>query len=165
MKKLMKFAAALLLVIAFAQNSNAQVKFNAGLDVGFATNDGLGLMYGGTVGAEKPLGDNMGLCFDAGYDIISNDGEGVTSSLIPMQAGFKYYFTDNEGGLYAKADLGVSMYKISGGFISYSTTGLSYGAGLGYLASEHIDLGARFNMVSVEGGNLQYIAVRAAYRF
>jgi hypothetical protein len=169
MKNILKVVGVVLCLVAFTQNSNAQIKFSAGADLGYATNEGYGLMYGLALGVEKPLGDNMGLTFQTGYDIMSLEGEGASASLIPLQAGFKYYFTDNEGGLYAHGQLGMSMfkYKIDTGFGTYESSGsyLSYGAGVGFLVNENIDLGLRYNMVSSEGESLNYMALRAAYNF
>ncbi len=170
MKKIIKIAAALLLVIAFAQNSKAQFSFNAGLDVGFVMEEGMGLMYGLALGGELPIGDNMGLTFETGYDMIMVEGDGASAALIPFQAGLKYYFTDNEGGMYLHGQTGVTMYKVTvdlGGFgtASASTTNLSFGVGPGFLVNEHIDLGADYNMILADGGSLSFIAVRAAYKF
>lgn len=175
MKKILKVVGVALCLIVFTQNSNAQIRFSAGLDVGKVLETGYGLNIGLALGAEKPIGDNMGLTFQTGYDIITLDkdvmGSGASSSMIPIQAGFKYYFTDNESGLYGHAQLGVTNFRIKqdfGGFVgsvSASSTDLSYAVGAGYLVNENIDLGLRYNIISGNGGSLAYIALRAAYNF
>jgi len=169
MKNLNKIIIAFVFVTAFTLSSKAQFKANVGVELGFALEDGMGLIYGPAVGAEYGLGDNMGITFQTGYDIISVEGDGASASLIPLQPGFKYYFSDNESGLYAHAQVGVTMYRfkveVFGTSASTSKTYLSYSAGMGYLINENIDLGARFNIVSSDGGSLEYLAVRAAYNF
>lgn len=169
MKKLFKFIGVIILLTAFSFNSNAQFKASAGLELGFALEDGMGLIYGPAVGAEYGISDNMGITFQTGYDIISVDAEGASASLIPLQPGFKYYLNDNESGAYLHAQLGMTMYRVSFEFFGVSTSSsemyLSYSAGGGYLVNENIDIGARFNIVSSDGGSLEYIAIRAAYNF
>lgn len=169
MKNILKVVGVALCLVAFTQNSSAQIKVSAGADVGYVTNEGMGLMYGLALGVEKPMGDNMGLTFQTGYDMLTTDIEDASFSLIPFQAGFKYYFADNESGFYGHGQLGVTMYRftydygiVSG---SESKTYLSYAAGVGYLVGEHFDLGLRYNIVATEGTSLNYIALRAAYVF
>ncbi|OFX59514.1 MAG: hypothetical protein A2046_11985 [Bacteroidetes bacterium GWA2_30_7] len=163
MKNLLKLAGALLLVTALSTNSKAQVKFSGGLDLGYVLNSGYGLSIGASVGGEYPIGDNMGATFIAGYDKVLVSGASV--SLIPFQAGFKYYLTDNKSGLYGHGQLGLTMYSVSVMGYSASTTNFSYSIGGGYLLNEHIDLGARFQIVSASGGSLSWLAFRAAYNF
>lgn len=165
MKKILKVVGVALCLVAFTQNSNAQVKFSAGLDVGKVLEEGYGLLYGINLGAELPIGDNMGACFNAGYDMIGNDFEGLSTSMIPLLGGFKYYFTDNTSGAYAKLDLGMTQFRASGGGFSSSSTDLTYGLGGGYLVNENIDLGLRYNIISGDGASTGLVAIRAAYNF
>lgn len=167
MKKILKVVGVALCLVAFTQNSSAQFKASVGADIGYVTNDGMGLSYGLALGGEYLIGDNMGITFHTGYDIVSTDFEGLTFSLIPLQPGFKYYFTDNESGLYGHAQIGLTMSRSSSDFGSSSSTNLSYAAGVGYLINEHIDLGLRYQIVSAEEGgtSLKWIALRAAYNF
>ncbi|MCO6498933.1 MAG: porin family protein [Vicingus serpentipes] len=174
MKNILKVSVLALFLGVFTQNSSAQFKFSAGLDLGFVLEDGMGLAPGISLGGELPIGDNMGVSFQAGYLYTLLDeakfGTGASGSLMPYQAGFKYYFSDNESGAYAHAQLGLTTWRQTidlGGFgtISASTTNLSYAAGVGYLINEHLDLGFRYNIISASGGSLNYIALRAAYNF
>lgn len=111
-------------------------------------------------------------------------------SMIPILANFKYYFADNTNGLYGIGSLGLTslMYKVSytrneqkidwtpstGWSYSYekksyedsfSGTYLSFGAGLGYIINEKIDLSARYLTVSSKGGSSSFLNIRAAYNF
>ena len=168
MKNLMKIAAALLLITAFAQDSNAQFKFNAGVELGFAMEDGMGLMYGLAVGGEFAAGDNMGITVETGYDMIAVDGDGASASVIPMQAGLKYYFDSNEGGMYLHGQAGFTITTVTVSFFgataSASSTNLSLAPGVGYVINEKIDIGADYNLV-LGDGSFGYIAARAAYKF
>ncbi len=166
MKNFLKLAAALLLVTAFSTNSNAQFRGSAGADVGYVLNEGMGLTYGLALGGEYLVGDNIGITFHTGFSLVGHDGDG-TVSLLPLQPGFKYYFTDNESGLYAHAQVGLTRFTFSFMGMSVSETKLSFAPGIGFLVNEHIDLGARFHMVTAsEGGeSLKWIALRAAYNF
>src|SRR6188768_3741837 len=60
---------------------------------------------GPTLGFELPLGDKLGLTIQAGYDILMLKDEIKEvldgASIIPAQAGLKYYFSESQKGLYA----------------------------------------------------------------
>jgi hypothetical protein len=186
MKNLIKITGAFLLLITFAQKSNAQFKVSAGLDVGFALEKGYGLMYGVSVGGEYELQDNMGITAQVGYIMNTLDLGGfnnASSSFIPFQLGYKYYFESNESGAYALGQIGMHVYNLSYEYetfdfdpitfqfvprtekVSNSDTYLSYAVGGGYLINENIDLGLRFNIISATGGSFNYLALRAAYNF
>lgn len=176
MKKILKVIGVALCLVAFTQNTNAQVNFSGGVELAMPMGDmgkSFGFGYGVSFAAEKPIGDNMGITGTLGYLIFpwKSDafGSGVTvsgtSAFMPIQAGFKYYFTDNTSGGYAKADLG--FHRNSGSFngSSYSNTDLSYAIGGGYLINEKIDLGLRYQMIATDGSSSAYLGVRAAYQF
>ncbi|TXB65436.1 porin family protein [Vicingus serpentipes] len=176
MKKILKVVGVALCLVAFTQNSNAQVKFSAGIELAmpigdFAKTANLG--YGVSGSAEKAIGENMGVTGTLGYLIMpfNKDESGIDGnfSMMPIQAGFKYYFTDNTGGAYAKADLGfhrtVMKIDFGGGSVTNSSTDLSYAIGGGYLINEKIDLGLRYQMVATDGSSSAYLGVRAAYQF
>ncbi len=191
MKNLSKFVAVLLLITAFSAKSNAQFKFSAGAELGYALEEGFGLMYGASIGGEYAMGDKAGITAQVGYILNSVDAAGMDSysaAFVPMQLGYKYYFDSNESGPYAHLQLGMHMMMVSyeytfesySGYdpitfqpiyttetISESTsdTYLSYGFGGGFLVNEHIDLGLRYNIVSAEGGSFNYIGARVAYVF
>ena len=193
MKKIIKIIGVALLMTAFTQNSTAQFKFNAGLEVGLALEDSYGMMYGASIGGEYGIGDdNMGITAQVGYVLapvdLPSDFTNVSSSFLPIQLGYKYYFDTNEGGAYLHGQLGVHMFMTSYDFeyetfdrfdpvtfeiiyktekesYSDSSTNLSYALGGGYLINENIDLGLRYNIVTATGGNFSYLGVRAAYNF
>ena len=170
MKNFIKFAAVALIVTAFTTNANAQFKASAGLDLGMVLNEGMGLTYGLSVGGELGISDHIAITAILGYSMVSLEGDGASMSLMPYQAGFKYYFSDNEGGFYAHAQVGMTTYKQTVdlgmfGKHTFSGTDLSIAPGVGYMINEHIDLGARYHMVLTEGESLNWVAIRAAYVF
>jgi hypothetical protein len=121
MKKILKVVGVALCLVAFTQNSKAQ--FNVGLDLAMPLGDfgdGFGVGFGGSVGYDHAIGDNMkiggqvGLLRFGGKEPEVADPEDDYSSsimLIPILANFKYYFADNTNGSYGVASLGMSMYK------------------------------------------------------
>lgn len=192
MKNIVKIIGAALLIVAFTQSSKAQVKFSAGLELGLGLETGYGLMYGATVGGEYAIGtdDNMGITAQLGYIFAPVDisfYDKVSSSFIPLQFGYKYYFDSNTNGAYVHGQLGIHIYRFSYDYeyetydfdpVTYQTTtktetrsfsnsdsNLSYAVGGGYMLNENIDLGLRFNIVSATGGSFNYLGVRAAYNF
>lgn len=139
------------------------------------------LGVGPSVGFELPVGDKIGITIQAGYNILMLKDEikevldGAT--MIPAQAGLKYYFQESQNGFYGHAQVGVHSFteKFKENALfglseeSESKTNLSFGFGVGYQLSK-FDFGARYNIVtagesegSEEAESLSYIGVRIAY--
>jgi hypothetical protein len=196
MKNIIKIIGVALLVTAFTQKAKAQVKFSAGLELGLGLETGYGLMYGASVGGEYGIGsdDNMGITAQLGYIFAPVDidfYDKVSSSFIPLQFGYKYYFDSSTSGAYVHGQLGIHIYRFSYEYeyetfdyvynpttftydiqtetvkeeFSNSDSNLSYAVGGGYILNENIDLGLRYNIVSATGGSFNYLGVRAAYNF
>lgn len=163
------------LFVLFAIGASAQFKYSAGAELALPFEDGFGVGFGVTVGAEYELEDNMGITGQVGYIMLTNDVEGVSSSIIPIQAGFKYYLEDNTSGIYLHGQAGFHTMKVTVEFlgqeISASSTNLSLAFGGGYMVTENIDLGLRYNMilgadgVDGESSSFGYVAARIAYVF
>ena len=143
------------------------------------------LGVGPTVGLEVPVGDKVGITIQAGYDILMLKDEikevldGAT--IIPAQAGLKYYFQESQSGVYAHAQAGIHAFseKFKENALfgleaeTESKTNFSWGIGAGYQLSK-LDIGIRYNMVMAgeeEGGSdgeeegeaLSYIGLRIGY--
>ncbi len=200
MKTIFKVIGVSLLMATFSQQVKAQ--FNAGLELampigsfGNAATFGAGV----SLGYDFAANDNLSIIGQAGYIKIFDKapdgtlavGESYSTSisLIPIQAGVKYYFADNTNGFYGLALAGVHIYKytwdhtyntteidytttpISFKEVSktdnfdYSGTFVSYAIGAGYLINEKIDLSVRYNIISSTGGSSAYLGLRAAYNF
>ncbi|MBK6371285.1 MAG: hypothetical protein IPF64_16090 [Flavobacteriales bacterium] len=120
-----------LALFGFTAVSAQENLISAGLEVGLplgnfgnATSFGIG----GSLGFELPVADNIGAVVQAGFMSFSGKDqsyglvtvEGGNWTMIPIQVGAKYYFTNDQEGFYAMGLVGIhSMsYKIPG----YTTT-------------------------------------------
>ena len=140
------------------------------------------LGVGPTVGFELPVGDHLGITVQAGYGflMLKDDAKDVleSASLIPAQAGLKYYFMESQKGLYAHGQLGIHSFTekfkpLPAPFTreeeTETSTNFSWGIGVGYQL-EKLDLGVRFNSISpkeeesgAEAEAFTYIGLRVAY--
>lgn len=174
--KIFMAAAACLALTAgttMAQNGRFSVGAELALPMG-DFGDAAGIGFGGSLAYEHPIGDMMGLGLRAGYLTFGGKDDGPTSSMIPAQAFFKYYFGEQQNGLYAMANLGIHNFKVTASYTdpftgttvsaSASTTELSYAPELGYHMA-NLDLGLRYQMIATEGSTTSYIGARIAYVF
>ena len=188
-KKFMRatFIVALVLIStgSFAQNGRFSVGAELGLPMGdFGDISSMGI--GGTLRYELPMGDNLGLTATAGYMAFSGKEVGGFDmpdwTMIPVQIGAKYYFTEQQEGFYGMVELGV--HAISYDFeyqvphidpttfaITYTTetesvsdTKLSYAPAIGYHLA-NVDIGLRYQMIATEGSATSYLGIRLAYVF
>lgn len=176
-----------------AQDNRASVGLEVALPMGDWA-DFYGIGIGGTLGYEMPVGDNLGLMAQLGYitftgKTIESSAGGVTVSVktdaqgnIPLQVGAKYYFSENQEGAYLGLLTGVHMASVKeitivGSSIEEKTTlksNFSLAPVLGFMVTENIDLGLRYQMIFAKGVNDQgeeetqsnsYLGLRAAYMF
>lgn len=183
-KIMMGAAVCLLFTAASTKTTQAQNgRFSIGAELALPMGDfgdGAGIGFGGSVGYEHPIGDMMGLGLRAGYLSFSGKDGGPSSSMIPAQAFFKYYFGEQQNGFYAMANLGIHNFKVKipeytytdpftgqtitlgGG--SASSTDLSYAPEIGYHLA-NLDLGLRYQIISSDGGSTSYLGARIAYVF
>lgn len=145
--------------------------------------DAYSLGIGPAVGFELPVGDNLGVTAQVSYQILMVDSELSdfikSASMIPIQAGLKYYFMEQQEGFYGHGMLGVHMQSVTtedidlGPFgtiegTSDSNTNLSWGIGAGYQL-EKLDIGVRFNSIMPDGdapdgaSSSSYIGLRVGY--
>ncbi len=142
------------------------------------------LGYGVSVGYEQPIGEKLGITLQAGYIMLGVDDAAAAiidkSSMMPIQAGAKYYLAERGSGLYAHVQGGVHNLSVTTkdidlglfGTFPGTTTSDSYlsGAlGVGYVLNNKIDVGIRYNIIApdsdVEGASASnYIGVRLAYK-
>jgi hypothetical protein len=115
----------ILFVTAFALTSSAQNgRVSLGAELALPSGDfgeSAGMGFGGSLRYEHPMGDNLGLMLTVGYLMFGSETveSGVpglayykyeyTSSMIPIMAGAKYYFSDQQEGFYGKVQLGITM--------------------------------------------------------
>jgi len=159
----------------FAQNGRFSLGAELALPMGdFADFSSIG--FGGSLRYEYPVSDNIGLTGTVGYLIFGGkaegDFDGIDYSMIPIQIGGKYYFTENQNGMYFGVEVGVHSLKaeytedFGGSEISVSTTSteLSYAPALGYHLA-NVDIGLRYQMIATEGESTSYLGIRLAYVF
>jgi hypothetical protein len=179
MKKLILSAVALVMAGSMMAQSN-QLSF--GLDLALPLGDfgdAYSLGIGPAVGFELPVGDNLGITAQVSYQILMVDNDFIKSaSMVPIQAGLKYYLMDQQEGFYGHGMVGVHMQSVTTEDFSFfgltvpgettSNTNLSWGIGVGYQL-EKLDIGLRFNSIlpdsdapsGVDPNN--YIGLRLGY--
>lgn len=120
--------------------------------------------YGGSLQYQHPVAENLLVTGSAGYlNFQSKDfGLGkVNSGTIPVKAGARYYFGEN---FFAAGEVGAAISTEKGG-----KTGFIYtpGVGVEFPVSDKggIELGARYEGWSKNGGTSSFIGVRAAFNF
>jgi len=168
-----------------AQNGRFSLGAEVGIpmgDFGDAANAG----FGGSIRYEMPLSGNLALTGTVGYMVFSGKDQTILGftikgsdwSMIPIQVGAKYYFTEQQNGFYGMVELGVHSSSIKSP--EYTTTyfgvpitvpsatatstDLSYAPELGYHLA-NIDLGLRYQMISTSGSSTSYLGLRLAYVF
>ncbi len=181
-KVLVSFAAMALAGGMMAQSNQISLGADIALPLGdFA--DGYSLGIGPAVGFELPVGDKLGITAQIAYDflMVKSDFSDVIKSatMMPLQAGLKYYFQESQAGPYAHAQLGVHsstvktedidlgvLGKIDG--TTTSSSNFSWAIGAGYQL-EKLDIGLRYNSISPDSdapdgtSSSTYLGLRVAY--
>jgi hypothetical protein len=165
MKKLVVMMALIAASVSFA---SAQGRFSVGAELGLPMGDfgdisGLGI--GGTVRYESAINENLNWMGTAGYiSFAEKDDYGVKVSIIPIQAGLKYYFNESFNGFYGGAQIGFNIVKAKTDFlgesVSASDTEFGFAPEIGYHLSV-IDISARYQVIS----DADYVGFRIAYVF
>ncbi len=182
-KQILTILAGLALAPTVALAQSNQLSFGA--DIALPQGDWskeYSLGVGPNVGFELPVGSKLGVTVQVGYTFLMLKGDAKDildgASLIPAQAGLKYYFTESQKGFYAHGQVGIHSFSEKFKALpapfnteaeTESTTNFSWAIGVGYQL-ERFDLAARYNSISPkeeEGGGeaeaLSYIGVRVAY--
>lgn len=139
--------------------------FSVGLELGMpvSKSDNNALGIGGSVRYEGPWGTQTSLMIDGGYLSFSGKTVGTISypnlTMVPIQAGIKYYFDDPSSGLYVSGQLGLHFISAS----SQSQTDFGYAPGIGYHL-EKIDVGIRFQAIlGSNNESYNFIGIRMGY--
>lgn len=158
-----KFVLFFILSFCVATTAKAQMTIGPGLELAIPIGDWSGVAnfgIGATGQFQYNLNDKMAITGTTGYIHFLSDGEG-SMGMIPLQAGFKYYFVENA---YGMAQLGLHFTRFSAFGYSDTSTDFSFGIGGGYeieLGNMMLDLGARFQLI--DDGN--YLGIRAGLVF
>ena len=163
-----KLVLSIFAVCAISVASFAQGRFSAGLELGFPMGDfadlsGMGIGISGRY--EAGINENLNWMGTIGYlSFAEKDDIGAKVSIIPIQAGLKYYFTESFNGFYAGAELGFNMVKveIDNDFFegSESETEFGFAPTIGYHLG-NLDFGARYQIIN----DADFFGIRAAYVF
>jgi hypothetical protein len=183
----------------FAQNTQISLGADVGIPVG-DLGDVASLVVGPTLGVEFPVGTNLGITAQAGYQFVTTvDDAGIVFenrsillkkfTMIPIQAGLKYYFVEQQLGFYGHAQVGIHMIArefdpltievpgfddIQIAAREVSSTNFSWALGVGYQL-ENIDVSVRYNAmgphdlepntVDIAGTELSYSYRSPAYSY
>lgn len=173
MKKTFKFLVPAVAAAALFLSSNtyAQTKetvgdshalrFGIGLNLGVSTNDAYGFVPGVDLRLQKDFATNISGILTTGYTnfIVKDKFKNVASSYgyIPLKAGIKVFPTEK---VYVSGELGAAFGTESG-----SKTAFLYSPGVGIGLNNGLDLGLRYEGLSVNSSNLGQVALRIAYGF
>jgi hypothetical protein len=144
--------------------------------------DGANTGFGGSLRYEYPMGDKLGLTFTAGYisfggkdqDIGGQTVKGPSVGILPLQAGLKFYFNEQQNGLYVMAEVGAhsASFGSVNGYTPKSHTSFSYAPEIGFHMAK-LDFGLRYQFFSLESADATtgttstqtegYIGLRAAF--
>jgi len=155
----------------FAQDGSGKaLRFSLGLEAAVPTGDwkdGSSFGIGGSVQGDYFVAPDMSLTLNAGYiSLMAKEVNGVKGDalgVIPVMAGFRYFFSPN---FYGAAQLGAAFYSESG-----IGTSFAYSPSIGYKFTDNFDAQLKYTGFSgkVEGTDLKYsnslIGLRVAYTF
>ena len=158
MKKLLTIVLAIVLIAGFTSTTKAQISIGAkaGIALPMGTfGDAFGLGFGGSAIGEYALNENMAVGLNIGYYTFGEkNSSGVTYSVIPILADFKYFFQTKGFMPYVGAGLGMYMgtTKIDflGTSVSSSTSDFGFSPKVGFWMGEGFKYGAciDYNIVS-----------------
>jgi hypothetical protein len=142
----------------------AQGRFSVGAEVALPQGDWsdfVGVGIGGSVRYESAINDNLSWMGTAGYiSFAEKDDSGLKFSMIPVQAGLKYYFNESFNGFYGAAELGITFAKAEFAGVSASDSEFGFAPSVGYHLG-NIDISARYQIIS----DANYLGFRVAYVF
>lgn len=177
-KTLLSLCAAAIGAGAFAQNNQVSLGIDLAMPMG-DFGDAYSLGVGPTAGFELPFGKAAATVQLSYMILMPKEDVGIDkASMLPLQAGLKYYFMEEQRGVYGHLQLGMHMSSYTTEDVdlgplgtvegeSESSSNFSWAIGAGY-ALEKLDIGLRYNSISpdsdVEGAEAStYLGIRVAY--
>lgn len=187
MKKLFSILTVAAALTFATNNANAQENFmSAGLEIAIPIGDwadaGVNFGIGASGTYEFGISEKLSVLAHAGVIFYATDDieiptfDPVTLEIgtktldysvtqIPIQIGGRYYLSEQKDGLFLSALLGVHITSVSLEDASDSSTDFSFAPEVGYFLTEAISVGLRYQIVSGDDVNSDYLGVRAAYNF
>lgn len=167
MKKFTLLALALPLAVAFTSNANAEgfgVHGSLALPMG-DFGDVAGFGFGGGVQYEKAMNENMSYGINASY-LMFGEEKSVTTSVIPIIAQTKYYFSSNDNMSFY-GSLGAGYYLFSFSFdsdlVDDETEGkFGFAPGVG-MKMNQFELSAAYHFADGSKGN--FLGINVGYNF
>jgi hypothetical protein len=185
MNKIMKCAAVFAAITFSVSNVSAQENFgSAGLEIAIPMGDfgdvaNFGIGGSGTF--EYGLSDKLallghvGVIFYAADDIevpvvnpdltVGTESFPVNVYQVPLQIGGRFYLEEQKSGLFLSGLLGLHITGISVDGEGESSTDFSLAPEVGYFLNESISLALRYQIVTGDDSNADYLGIRAAYNF
>lgn len=168
----MSIAAVALAGSMMAQSPQLSLGLDAGIPLGDDA-DFYSLTVGPAAGFEFPVGDKIGLTAQLAYHfaLMKSEFDGLSLTLLPIQAGVKYYFTESQLGPYAHGQVGIhsstAKVEVLGVSLTESQSDLSWAIGAGYQL-EKLDIGLRYNVITngdadLDVSNSSYIGIRLGF--
>lgn len=171
----------IVLTALFAGFINAQSKMAVGIQGGIALpmgdfGDGFDMGFGGTGTFVYHINPMIDVTGSVGYLTWSAKEGDVSFSSIPVLVGARYCFGKDKLNPYVAGELGIHFSTvdipeivipgfgtIGGGSESGSDFGFGVGAGILYQLSPKLDLdiNAKFNSITGDGGSSNYISIMA----
>lgn len=156
------------LFIAFcATASFAQGRFSVGPELAIPQGDWADVYafgIGASVRYESPITDNlswMGTVGTTSFLLKSEFSDAdISTLLIPINAGLKYYFTESFTGFYGGIEAGINIAMVSFDGESESESRFGFAPQLGYHLGA-VDIAARYQIIE----DANYIGLRVAYVF
>ncbi len=169
MKKVI-LSAILVSSLVFGANAqkDGELKFNAGLELGVPVglaSDLVGIGFGASFQGNYGLSDNLFATGSIGYmtfggKTVTSGGSSFSSSafgFVPVKVGIKFMASEQ---VYIQPELGVAIGTSTG-----SGTNFEFAIGGGYMLSENLSAGIRYESISATGGSFNFLGGRFAYHF
>ncbi|MBC8053212.1 MAG: hypothetical protein H7Y13_09110 [Sphingobacteriaceae bacterium] len=134
-------------------------RLGIGFSAGIPTNDAYNIALGGDLRLQKDFSSNVSGLLSAGYTnfSIKDDLGGGSYGFIPVKVGVKIFPVQR---FYFSGELGAAFGTDKG-----QETAFLYAPGIGMGFNKGIDLGLRYEGLSVNNTNLGQVALRIAYGF
>ena len=159
MKKVILSLAIVMITLAASAQDLAGFHVQGGINLAIPANNISGVSIGAGVDLLGMYGvaEKVAITGDAGYTSLFAKGSGSSVGLIPIRVGLRY-FPSESFYIGAKGGLGI----LTGGGSSTSTA--AYSAGVGYMISPSLDLGASYDGYS-KNGSFGIANIRLGYTF
>lgn len=176
-KVILSLAVSFISLAGFSQYRQAGSELSIGVEGALPVSDlknATNIGFGATAKYAYNFDESVAVTLQSGYIYFPGKDLGggkVNLSQIPLKAGVRF----SMGQFYAEPQLGVGFWHGSAkatnngedGDVSFSnnTSGFTYAGNIGVMVSPSFDIGVRYEGMSKDGGNFNFIGLRLAYTF